>query len=163
MIIETKRLILRPFKMEDVEEFFLISSDKEVQKYLFSYSIKKSIDDFKKLVYEYSLCDFTTNFYFAICDKSTNKIMGALIINRTTFTVLDVSYFIGKDFRNNGYMKEALIGFKDFLSNSSFQYSALELTTSNSNKISQKVIESCGGKKFRNCRDFIIWRIKVDH
>lgn len=162
MIIETNRLILRPFKMEDVDEFFKII-DKSIKKYLWSYSKIECTEDLNELVSAYSKGDFKNDFYYAICDKVTNSIVGTIIAVKTSSCILDVSYFIGDTYRNNGYMREALLGFKRFLSNSNFLYSNLQLTTEKSNKVSQRVIEYCGGKCHRDCRDFIIWRIEVKH
>lgn len=163
MNIETTRLILRPFRMEDLDEYFSLITDEDIRKYVYSYTRISSKEDLSELVSVYAQGDFTNDFYYVICDKVTNNIIGAIIAVKNPNCILDVSYLIGKSFRNRGYLKEALLGFINFLLNSDFFYSQLELVTENDNLVSQHIIEFCGGKPYRVSKDFKIWRIKLDH
>lgn len=163
MIIETKRLILRPFRMEDLDEYFSLIADEDIRKYVYSYTKISSKEDLSELVSVYAQGDFTNDFYYVICNKVTNNIIGAIIAVKNPNCILDVSYLIGKSFRNRGYLKEAFMGFINFLLNSDFFYSRLELITENDNLVSQHIIKSCGGKIHRDGKDFKIWRIKLDH
>lgn len=163
MNIETTRLILRPFRMEDLDEYYALISDEDIRKYIYSYTEISSKEKLSEIISTYSQGDFTNDFYYVICDKITNNILGAIIAVKVSPSMLNVSYFIGKSYQNNGYMKESFMEFINFLLDSNLFYSRLELTTKNDNLVAQHIIESCDGTQYRFVGDFIIWRIKLDH
>lgn len=104
----TERLILRPFSLEDAEEYYLLTRDEDLEKYV-PYSYMENFGDVEDTIYEcYSKCDFLNDFYFIVEDKISHKILGFIFITRSHDTTYDVSAFIGKNFRRQGYMSEAL-------------------------------------------------------
>lgn len=109
MIIRTDRLELRPFVAEDFIWFKEVAKDEEVEKFLPGVACG---DDtmVKEAISLYSKGDFLNDFYYVICDYNNNQ-LGIVIATRVTSVAVDVSYFLKKEFRHQGYMREALMGF----------------------------------------------------
>lgn len=106
MIIQTKRLILRPFCDDDKEWYYGMTRNEDVKrrlKGLRARNRKKANKDVDLL----KAANFIDDFYFVITDKEEN-ILGIIIAIRITYQVIDVSYFLFPKYRHNGYMYEAL-------------------------------------------------------
>ena len=80
--IETDRLILRKFTIDDAEQVFKnYGSDPLVNKYL-NWKTHKSIEDAKESV-RYFMKDYPDNgFHWAVVLKDTNEIMEAMACNK---------------------------------------------------------------------------------
>ena len=106
MIIRTDRLILRPFETEDFCWFKEVAMNEEVGALLpgIACGNDRAIGDTIAL---YIKGDFKNDFYFVICGNNGNS-LGIIIATRTTSVIVDVSYFLKKEFRHQGYMKEAV-------------------------------------------------------
>lgn len=161
ILVETKRLVLRNFDVSDVDEYFEVVSDDSIRKYV-PYASVFCINSARKLVNDYCLGDFKNDFYVVFKDKQTNIIVGAIIAVKISSSTLDVSYLVNSKFRNKGFMKEALIGFINYLFNSDLMYSYLKFTIEDENVASQQVVQSCGGKPFRKLSKSTVWHIKID-
>lgn len=109
--IETERLILRPFRVEDAKEYFYLTQDEDIKKFV-NYACQDSIREAKLAISDcYSKCDFKNDFYLIIERKEDKTIVGCFIITKTfDMKAYDVCYLIGKAFRHNGYITEALHG-----------------------------------------------------
>lgn len=110
-ILETERLILRPFKEEDLEDFYNYASiegvgecagwkhheNKDVSRYILNMFVKE-----KKT--------------FAIVLKKTNKVIGSFGIEKSSFprsyypkeTTREIGYVLAKDYWGQGLMSEAV-------------------------------------------------------
>jgi RimJ/RimL family protein N-acetyltransferase len=160
--VETERLILCPFDCADAEEYFHVVCDADIRKYV-QYASTFSKESTLMLISAYVAGDFKNDFYLEIREKATQKIVGAIIAIRVSATGLDVSYLIGRNFRDRGYMKEALAGFINYLITSPEHfYSYLEFTIENENIMSQHVVKSFGATPFRVLSKSMIWRIKLN-
>lgn len=106
MIIRTDRLVLRPFVAEDFLWFKDVAKNEEVKMLLPGVACT---DDsmVKESIALYSKGDFLNDFYYVICDKNNNK-LGIVIATRVTSMMVDVSYFLKKECRRQGYMCEAI-------------------------------------------------------
>lgn len=162
ILVETERLTLRSFEHSDVDEYFAIVSDVSIRKYV-PYATAFSRKTACILVNDYCLGDFKNDFYIIFKDKQTMEIVGAIIAVKISSSALDVSYLVNANLRNKGFMKEALMGFINYLINSPFMYSYLQFTIENENIASQEVVKACGGKPFRRLSKSWVWRIKIDH
>ena len=78
----------------------------------------------------------------------THRMIGSLTSYRTTSIALNVSSFIGKDFRKNGFALESLNLFIDYLSKNT-NYKLLVFTIHDSNEASHNVMKKIGAKKFQ--------------
>ena len=140
--IETKRLILRGFTIEDVEDVYDYAKDEETVRYL-TWPVHKDIQATEKIVKEFYMNDNT----FAITLKESNKCIGCIDIRiDEKNNKLEFGYVLNKKHWNKGYMSEVL---KEVI-----RYSFLEL---NLNRVeatyyagnigSRRVMEKCGMKK----------------
>lgn len=111
--IESERLLLRPFKLADAEEYFQMTSDATIRHYIPN-CWKKTIEKTRDLISTYYLHgDFSRDFYIIIEDKISHEIIGAIIAvaTRTKPLDLDISFLIKAEKRKQGYMYEALEAF----------------------------------------------------
>ncbi len=113
--IETERVRLREFRLNisDAKNYFIITRDEDIQKYL-PYAYDDSIKDTLSTIDEcFSRCDFVRDFYLVIEDKLTKQMLGAIIATEIPFKPnnIEVCILLGKQFRKQGYMTEALNAF----------------------------------------------------
>lgn len=109
-ILETPRLLLRPFERQDVEAIFGYACKEEVARYV-SWNVHKSIDD--SLVFlENTLSSYHTsllpNWAIVLCE--TNCLIGSIGLhnhvpkNRS----IEIGYVIDSLYWNKGYVTEAV-------------------------------------------------------
>jgi RimJ/RimL family protein N-acetyltransferase len=106
MIIQTERLMLRPFVETDVKWYYDFLQDKELQKRLPSLAVE-NIKQAQEDVRLFKNGDFVNDFYYVIETKA-HDIIGIIIAVRITDMAIDVSYFLKEQYRHKGYMHEAL-------------------------------------------------------
>ena len=109
--LETERLVLRRFVIDDAECMFRNwANDTEVTKYL-TWESHKSIDWSKKIlepwIENYSKKDF---YLWAIVLKEINEPIGSIAIvqQADNIKMVHVGYCIGKKWWNKGFVSEAL-------------------------------------------------------
>ena len=104
--METKRLILRPFQVEDASALYALASDHEIGPNA-GWPVHQSIAESKKVI-ETSLSKINQ---YAIVLKATNKLIGAIGLNtdmkRENPKILSLGYWIGREFWGNAYAVEA--------------------------------------------------------
>ena len=156
--IETPRLIIRPFTLADTQEYFDITRDYKIEKYV-SFAYFDNIYDLEDTIQTcYSICDFEKDFYLIIEEKISQKIVGAFIITQTNYKeIYDVCYLIGKPFRRNGYLKEAL---EAFIKNMPVPNAILSFIINNRNKPSLNFVKSLKGiiedkSSYKNHKHFL--------
>lgn len=109
-LIETERLILRPWKESDAESLYEYAKDPEVGPiagWPAHTSVENSLEIIKNVLSE----DET----YAVCLKSDNKAIGSIGLFPPTQaqitvsdTEIEVGYWIGVPFWGNGYIPEAV-------------------------------------------------------
>ena len=111
VILETDRLILRPFKKSDLEDFYeyaKVDGVGQMAGWNPHLDIKES---------EFILNLFIqSNKTFAIVLKENNKVIGSIGIEETSIEEFandkrkcrELGYVLSKDYWNNGYMSEAV-------------------------------------------------------
>lgn len=114
-VVESERLRLRQFELSDVEEYYQMTRDPLIQTYVpyaYETSVKKTYNAFKQY---YSSNNNPYDFYLILEDKSSKKIVGAIISTAITTMPLslDVCILTAAECRRKGYMFEALLAFKD--------------------------------------------------
>ena len=107
--IETKRLILRPWKSTDAEDLYKYASDPAVGPKA-GWRPHESVENSREIIKDVLSKDET----YAICLKSDNKAIGSISLrlkDETDMTDKDdeceLGYWIGKPFWGNGYTPEA--------------------------------------------------------
>lgn len=111
--LETERLLLRPFTMDDKELIFEVMKDRELFEYTPDepWQSIEAADEFIRLALW--LCDSeyeTFKHFFAITEKESGKIIGICGVGGIEYdrSENEVFYHIGKDYWGKGYATEAV-------------------------------------------------------
>lgn len=100
--LETSRLLLRQFSLEDASDVFEYASDEKTIEYL-TWSAHKNIDESKKIIQTI----YIPNNVYCIEFKVEHKCIGAfeprIFPDKASF-----GYVLNKRYWNNGYMSEVL-------------------------------------------------------
>lgn len=105
-VIETHRLILRKFTPEDVNDFFEIMSDKEVNVYLPWFPLSTTEEALTFLTDRFLTYDIKPSAYrYAICLKEDNKPIGYVCLSESESH--DFGYGLKKEFWHRGIVTEA--------------------------------------------------------
>ena len=103
-------VILKKFQNSDQEGYLRIAKDEGVKEFC-NIFYAETLDD----------AEFVINMLihgylsFKIVERQSGKIVGAIIGDEITEHILDVSYFIAKDYRNKGYCTEAIKLFEQYV------------------------------------------------
>ncbi len=157
--IETERLSLTPFKLEDLRDYFPIISDDDVKRYV-PYASAYTLDTARKHLLVYEKGDFVNDFYIAIRLKKSSKIIGSIIAVRISQNALDISYLIDKEYRCKGYLTEAFTGFINYLNSKSINCYLL-LSIENDNTASTIVAKKYNSFIFQELYNSKVYAIKI--
>jgi len=117
MLLETKRLIIRPIKIEDKNEVFKYRSDRETNKY--QGWIPTTLSDVETFIGKISkqINEPKTWFQFIIIEKETQKIIGDLGIHffDNENKQAEIGCTLNINFQNRGYATESIKRVIDFL------------------------------------------------
>lgn len=112
-VVESERLLLRQFDLADVEEYYQMTQDPLIQSYV-SFACENTLEDtYEAFELCYSVKNNPYDYYLIMEDKTSHKIVGAIISTaiKTSPLVLDVCILTGARYRQQGYMSEALTAF----------------------------------------------------
>ena len=119
MNLETQRLLVRSIQLSDEKPFIEMASDGSLTEIFGDCSeCGKWMGDFIKEAMKLELEDDPYHEYlaFAIEDKSDHQVIGSVGSSfYEDFMEVGVTYFIGAEYRGNGYAAEALQCFVDYL------------------------------------------------
>ena len=164
MVVETKRLVLRNFKEDDLKDFYEMVSQKDVGPRCGwePYTTEES-------ALEYLRSTKDKPYKFAIVLKNSNKVIGSIeimdIANTEKYpflkesdlaTTKEIGFFINEDYWNNGYMTEAL----EVVITTSFEvlnYDSLVASYFEPNAASGRVQAKCGMKIMGKLKEFATW------
>ena len=143
--LETERLRLRPFRLDDAEAMFAgWTGDDEVTKYL-TWPTHKSVEDTKALlarwVAEYERPE---RLNFAIVLKEEEKLIGGIDVVHYVDGVPVIGYNLSRAYWNRGYMTEACRRLLDYLFSQGFDTVRIDAIVENIG--SNRVIRKCGGE-----------------
>lgn len=147
LTLETERLILRPFRIEDAQEMFYgWANDPEVVKYQ-KWNTHKNIEETKKIlslwINEYEKLE---RLNFAIELKKENKLIGGIDVVGYLGGVKGtpvIGYNLARKYWGNGYMTEACRCLIEYLFFKG--YSEIRIDAMSDNIASIRVIQKCGG------------------
>ena len=153
LVIETERLLLRPFKQADLNDFYEYASVKgvgEMAGWYHHQSIEKTQEILDRFIEE----DKT----FAIVYKENNKVIGSLGIEKygleekltefDGYVGREIGYVLSKEYWGKGIMPEAVTAVINYLfGNLNFDF--LLCGYYNFNNQSKRVQEKCGFKPYR--------------
>lgn len=151
--LETKRLILRPFEINDAESMFNNwAKDYEVTKYL-TWCPHQSIDETAIIINKFIERANSANLYsFGIVVKEENKLIGSIDIVGFEDEIPVIGYCMSKAYWNKGIMTEACQKIVDFLF--SIGYNKIRIDAVKENIGSNRVIQKCGGVLFNTEEEY---------
>lgn len=109
-ILETNRLVLRPFKEDDVADVFECwESDPDVARYMFWTSHNDIEKTREWIAFELGQIEKQDWYRFAIVLKDTNTLIGtALVYYEEEVECWEIGYNLGKKYWGKGYTIEAM-------------------------------------------------------
>jgi ribosomal-protein-alanine N-acetyltransferase len=108
-IIETERLVLRPFRAEDAAEVARMCGDETVSRYIptmpYPYTLEAAVT---WLATHQDKAESGKELILAIQNRTDNRLMGSIgLILTPEHRRAEIGYWLGGDFRGQGYMTEA--------------------------------------------------------
>lgn len=142
-IIETERLLLREFNINDAQAMFNNwANDLEVTQYM-TWNPHKDVNETKMIIRKWLAEYKKENTYrFAIVLKPSNELIGSIDVVDYVNGNPEIGYCLSRKHWNKGYMTEALNSFIDFLFKQGFKEIVIEAMVEN--LASNRVIEKCG-------------------
>lgn len=138
-VLESDRIVLRPFSIEDINDVFLYASDNITTKFL-TWSSHINILQTEKVVKEFYMGKVGI---FAIELKSEHKCIGCIDLRLCLeHDKASFGYVLNRNYWNNGYMSEALKIILDF-SFYKLGLNRVEATHYVGNEGSGRVMEKC--------------------
>ena len=158
ILLETKRLILRPFRDSDCYDLHLWASNIDVTRFV-NWDTHRSLDDtieFIRLVKEIS--ERNTMTFMAVALKTTKQVIGSVgIFQRSDLSLftLELGYCLGDSWWGNGYIVEASLGLVDygFLTLPNLQ--RVEANCIVENTASRRVMEKMGMQREGILRNYV--------
>ena len=151
--IETERLLLRPFKQEDLADFYEYASVDGVGE-MAGWRHHQNVEESQSILNRF----IENDKLFAIVLKSNNKVIGSLEIKKygmeeelTEFYEYkgrELGYVLSKDYWGIGIMPEAVKAVIEYLFNK-LDLDFLTCAYYDFNKQSKRVQEKCGFKPYR--------------
>ena len=152
-VIETERLILRPFKQSDLHDFYEYASVPGVGE-MAGWKHHETIEKSQEILDIFIKEDKT----FAIVLKENNKVIGSLGIEKygledkltefNSYYGREIGYVLSKDYWGKGIMPEAVMAVINYLFNN-LQFDFLTCGYYDFNNQSKRVQEKCGFKPYR--------------
>lgn len=143
--IETERLILRQFTMEDAPAMYQNwASDPEVTKFL-TWPPHISIEITKTVLFEWVSSYDETKYQWCIALKETNEAIGSMGVTHVDESVasMELGYCIGHSYWHNGITSEALKAVMNYLLEE-VGVNRIEAKHNIKNTNSGKVLKKCG-------------------
>lgn len=153
IILPTERLILRPFKESDLEDFFEYASVDGVGE-MAGWKHHESIDFSKKILDSF----ISEKSIFAIGLKDTKKVIGSLGLHASwaneepeykDLKMKEIGYVLSKGYWGKALMPEAVNAVIDFCFKD-VGIDALTISHFTTNNQSRRVIEKCGFQFVKN-------------
>ncbi|QEH61899.1 [ribosomal protein S5]-alanine N-acetyltransferase [Spiroplasma chinense] len=142
MIIETKRLIIRPVELTDAQDLYEYCKDPENTYHLDMEpheNIERTIDGIKNYF------QASPEERFGIVLKEENKMIGTIDCRGFTES-RELGYALNKKYWNKGIMSEAVIGVMEHFKNS-FDVKEFIIVHDVLNPQSERIADKCGFKK----------------
>lgn len=147
-ILESERLLLREVNPEDVNEVFLMRSDKEIMKYIPRVPAKTLEDALEHIQTLKETKEKEEGISWGIYLKGEDKIMGIIglyRINKPNFRA-EVGYILNPKFHGKGYVSEAIQLVIDFGFNTC-HFHTLTAIIDPRNSASEKVLQRANFQK----------------
>ncbi len=151
--VETKRIILRKFSEEDLNDLYEYASVSGVGE-MAGWPTHKSIEESKTVLDMF----INQEHQYALVLKETGKMIGSFSLKEVSESIkaefegllcCEFGYTVSKDYWGQGIMPEVTSAVIDFLFNKT-DVDVITIEHFVDNKQSQRVIEKCGGVFYKN-------------
>ncbi|MFC5471255.1 GNAT family N-acetyltransferase [Cohnella suwonensis] len=148
LLIESNRLIIRPYNIDDLEQSFQLMQSKELYEFLefdlLPFEEYQGLFHWLVNSYEINLTE-EFKYSFPIILKETNQMIGWCGIGILDFNKpeKEVYYLIGKDYWNQGFASEAMKSFIEYCFNALMQH-RIVAKVNEENIASKRIIENLG-------------------
>ena len=155
MILETERLYLRYFILEDAPRMSEYRNKMEVARYQswYRYSERRAYKRIKELIAKDNFYTPGTDYHFAIVLKETDQIIGDVfsdIVNKKTFMM---GYTLDSLYWSKGYASEMVSAFMDYMHNV-YHFEKVMCYAYEDNVKSTRLLERLGFEKFESSKFF---------
>lgn len=139
----TERLCLRKFIIDDIQSFFEIMSNEQVNIFLPWFTLKNQLlaEEFLKTMF-LDYYDYPSSYGYAICLKEDNKPIGYVCLGNDESN--DFGYGLREEFWGKGIVTEASIAVIERIHKSGYRY--ITATHDVNNPKSGKVLKKIGMK-----------------
>ncbi len=144
---------IRKWQTSDIDTYFKLCHETEVRKY-FNTLYCKNIKEVKALF----KCRKKKGFFNFLIEDGENTV-GVIVGNPKRYS-LEISYFIGKEFRRNGYCVKAITALQEELKNS--KYKAMHFKVSKYNLGSLAVMKKIGATYLKKDKDWIYYNLEIE-
>lgn len=160
-VLETSRLCLRAIQERDVNEVFLLRSDKELMKYI-PRPIANDIDDaIEHIKMVSSIIAKNEGLNWAITELNSNLMIGIIGFYRLRPENFrgEIGYMILREYQNKGYISEAIAKTLDYAFNN-IGFNSIEAVIDPENIASERVLIKNGFRKEGHFRENEFWNGK---
>lgn len=151
--IETERLLMRPFVIEDAEALFSYASAPEFSKFV-AYDSPETLAEVKAFLKNELMLETEAQISWAVCLRGLPNAIGSQQITRNNSTSITVHYDIDRNLYGRGYTTEALQGVLRWSLNHLPEVKNFYGDTMALNIASRRVLEKCG---------FIYYKTEKEH
>lgn len=157
--LETDRLCLRPFYMQDASSFFQhITHDNKVRRYFlipYHETLKQTELMMRRIVHSYD----QSTYHWAITLKDNDQMIGLVRLFEVdeVNSSAEIGYALSEDYWNNGYMSEAILAIIEYLFKI-VSYKTLTADCMIENLASHRILEKIGMKIVGKTTKGIIWQ-----
>ncbi len=124
---------------DDAEEYYQIAQDSGIQEYVgFMYPTD--------LMHAQEILDFLSDprlICFKIIEVDTGDMVGIILGDPLTSTIIDISYFVGADYRGQGYCSSAVQQLEEYLREDTC-FTIMRFFVKEDNEESQNVMSRLG-------------------
>ena len=158
--LETERLVLRPFVIEDVDAMYNNwASDSEVTKYV-TWNVHESVETTEKIISLWiEQYEKPERINFAIVLKGTNELIGGIDVVGYLDGIPVIGYVLSRKRWGCGFMTEACRKVIEFLF--SLGHKTVRIDAFVENVASNKVIQKCGGVYVDTYEDYFQMKNKT--
>ena len=144
--LKTKRLLLRKFNMNDLEDFYDYASNEQITKYL-TWNPHQSKEESQKILENIFAKYDNKTFRWAIILKKENKLIGSIDVVNLNIAdeIVEIGYALNVNYHNNGFMTEAFKEVINYLFNE-VNVKEIRACFQIENTASFKVMQKCGFK-----------------
>ncbi len=160
-ILESSRLCLRAIHDGDVNEVFLLRSDKELMKFIprpIASNLNDAADHIKMVT---SIIAKNEGLNWAITEIGNDKMIGIIGFYRIKPENFrgELGYMILKQYQNKGYISEAVVKTLDYAFNT-LGFNSIEAVIDPENEASERVLIKNGFRKEAHLRENEYWNGK---